>query len=174
MARSLPNRLTLTLALATGAAASALAAAPALATEGPAAPPPAPTLPSGIAPPSMGPAVPAPLQAPQQSKASRVVQRLRVSPRRVRRGQRARVRISLATPSRLQIVLSRTRGHKRVRPASITLPARGRTVSLRLPKRAHGHLLRADRYRIAVRAIDASGTKSAPVRTSMRVRRARR
>jgi hypothetical protein len=105
--------------------------------------------------------------------ASRVIQRVRVSPRRIRRGQSARVRISLASPSRLQIVLSRTKGRKRVRTVAITLPARGNTVSVRLPKRVHGHLLRADRYRIAVRAIDAAGTKSAPSRTSLSVRRAR-
>lgn len=166
MARSLPTRLTL--ALAAGAATSALAAGPALATEGPAAPPPAPSLPTGIAPPSWLPAPGAALPT-----ASRVIQRVRVSPRRIKRGQRARLRISLASPSRLQIVLSRTKGSKRVRTASITLPARGSAVSLRLPKRAHGHLLRADGYRVSVRAIDATGTKSAPVRTSLRVRRAR-
>jgi hypothetical protein len=168
MAHSLPNRLTL--ALAAGAAASALAAAPALATEGPAAPPPAPTLPSGIAPPSW--ALPSP--ALQRTSTSRVVRRLRVAPRRVRRGRRARLTISLRTPSRLRIVLSRTKGRKRVRTASITLPARGTKVSVRLPKRAHGHLLRADRYRISVVALDATGAKSAPVRTPMIVRRARR
>ena len=169
MAHSLPHRLTL--AVAAGAAASVLVAAPAVATEGPTAPPPAPTLPTGIAPPTFQQGIPSALQAPKRTKAVRVVQRVRVSPRRVRRGQRARLRISLATPTRLQIVLSRTKGRKRVRTLSITVPARGKTLSLRLPKRAHGHLLRADSYRIAVRAIDASGTKSAPVRTAMVVRR---
>jgi len=164
MAHSLPHRLTV--ALAAGAAASALAAAPALATEGPNAPPPAASLPSGIAPVTF-----APFRSPALHPTVQVIRRARVVPRRVRRGQRARLRISLTTPSRLRIVVSRATGRGRVHTATMTVPARGRTVSLRLPARSHGHLLRPDRYRVSVVAIDAQGARSQPVRAAMIVRR---
>jgi hypothetical protein len=164
MAHSLPHRLTL--ALVAGTAASALAAAPALATEGPAAPPPANTLPSGVAPVTF-----APIPTPSLHRAARVISRARVVPRRVRRGRHARLKLSLTTPSRLRIVISRRAGRGRVHTATMTVPARGRTLSLRLPARSHGHRLRAARYRVNVVAIDAQGAKSQPVRVAMIVRR---
>jgi hypothetical protein len=153
--------------LVAGAAASALAAAPALATEGPAAPPPAPTLPTGLTPPSF-----APFQsgtAPTLNrKATRMIRRARLVHRRVGRGKRAQLRVSLAAPSRLRVVLLRKGSGRRI--ATLNVPARGRSVSLRLPARSHGHALRAGRYRVRVVAVDALGVRSAPVKLTLTVR----
>jgi len=154
--------------LVTSAAASALAAAPALATEGPTAPPPAPTLPTGVAPVTFAP-IPSGIAPSPRARSPHVIRRARLVHRRVKQGRRALLRISLTTPSRLRIVLSRSASGRRIR--TISLPARGRTVALRLPARTAGHDLRPGRYRIRVVAIDASGTRSRPVRLTMIVRR---
>jgi hypothetical protein len=163
MARSLPTRLAV--ALATGAAASTLVAASALATE-PGGPPPGPPLPGGVTPVTIPP-VPT-----TGAPATRVVRRARIVPRRVRRGRKATLRMSLSSPSRLQVVLSRSRSGHRVR--TLDIPAGGRSVSVRLPARAAGRMLRPGRYRVSIVAIDALGTRSRPVVRTLIVRRGAR
>jgi hypothetical protein len=166
MAHSLPSRLSVV--LAASAAVSALAATPALATESN-APPPAALLPAGIGPVTFAP-IPSLTAPAQQTRARRVVRAARLVPRRVRRGRRALLRISLATPSRVQIVMRRSASGHRIRVLSV--PARGNTVALRLPARSGGHDLRPGRYRISIVAIDAQGIRSRPVVRTLRVRRA--
>ncbi len=148
-------------------AASALFAAPALATEGPAAPPPAAQLPSGVAPITFAP--PPSAGAPgSRARAARVIRRARLVPRRVRPGHRAQLRVWLATPSRLRIVIARANGRSmRV----VNAPVSGRRVVLRLPSRAHGKTLRPGRYRVRVVAVDGLGTRSLPARLTLVVRR---
>jgi hypothetical protein len=154
--------------LAAGVAASAVAAAPALATEGPSAPPPGPSLPTGLTPPTFAPFT-TPAAPIARHRSTRMIRRARLVHRRVRRGQRARLRVALAAPSKLRIVMSRSPGGRRIR--AINVPARGRTVSLRLPARTRGHALRPGRYRISVVALDAQGVRSAPVKLTLTVRR---
>ncbi len=163
MARTLPHRLP-ALLVAT-AAASALAAAPALATEGPAAPPPASTLPTGVAPLTFSPF---PSATAPAARNSRLIRRARLVHSTVRRGKRAVLRVSLATPSKLRVVLTRRPSGHRIR--TLSQAAKGSIVSMRLPARTGGHALRAGRYRVRVVAIDANGTRSAPVKLSMKVR----
>jgi len=171
MGQSIPYRLSV--ALAAGAAASALAAAPALATEGPAAGPPAAALPTDVAPVTFAP-LPSVAPPTVRSRNARVVRRARLTPRRVRRGRKPLLNVSLTTPSRLRIVISRSTGRGRSRAAALSVPARGRTISLRLPARSKGHDLRPGRYRVSIVAIDAQGTRSRQVRRTLIVRRAAR
>jgi hypothetical protein len=156
--------------LVASAAASVLAAAPALATEGPAAPPPAATLPSGVAPVTIAP-FPSTTAPSLRSRSPRLIRRARLVHKRVRQGRRGLLRVSLATPSRLRVVL---RGPSGRRIRAISAPARGRTVALRLPARTGGHNLRPGRYRVSVQAIDATGARSLPVRLTMTVHRGAR
>src|SRR3954452_14048213 len=79
----------------------ALSAGPALASEGPAGA----ALPGPLVPPTNGLLVPPPV-APLVV-APRVL-RATLSPRHVRRGQRSRQRVTLATTGRLRVVLERT------------------------------------------------------------------
>jgi hypothetical protein len=166
MALSLQHRLPVVLAVT--AVASALAATPALATEGPGAPPPGPTLPSGVAPPTFAPS-PFTTTPSASSRALRLIRRARLVHRRVQQGRRGRLRVSLVTPSRLRIKLTRSASGHRIR--TIDVPARGSTVAVRLPAHTRGHDLRVGRYRVRVVAIDASGARSRPVRLSMIVHR---
>ena len=106
MAHSRPYRLPAL--LVAGAAASALMAAPALATEGPAAPPPGPQLPSGVAPPTLTP-FPSMTAPSLKSRAPRVLRNARLVHRRVKQGRHGRLRVSLNSPSRLRIVLQARR-----------------------------------------------------------------
>lgn len=154
--------------LVAGAAASALSAAPALATEGPAAPPPPPSLPTGIAPATITP-FPSMAAPPVTTRAPRVLRNARLVHRRVKRGRRGLLRVSLNTPSRLRIVMRRVANGRRIRV--INVPARGKLVRLRLPARHRGHALRRGRYRISVAAIDANGVSSAPLKRTLTVRR---
>src|SRR5690349_6988722 len=165
MVRSLPSRLPRLLAAT--AAVAALNAAPALATAGPPAPPPGPPLPMGLTPPGFAPFTSPP---PVRAQRARLIQRARLVHRRVRRGKHAVLRVRLTAPSRLRIVLTRRVRGRGIRTAALTVPARGRTVSVRLPARAHGKALRKGRYRIRVVAFDASGARSVPVRLGMKVR----
>ena len=163
MARSKHHRLPV--ALAAAVAASALAATPALATEGPAAPAPGATLPSGVAPVTLNPLP----SAVTPSAARNLIRGARLVHRKVRQGRHGRVRVSLVTPSRVRIVMSRIATKHKIR--TINLPAGGSTVSRRLPARTGGHVLRPGRYRVRVVAIDASGARSLPVKLTMTVRR---
>jgi hypothetical protein len=161
------SRLRLTCVAATTAAA-ALAATPALATE-----------PGGAAGAAAGPPPPAalllpnivPLPSARRHTARPSLHRVRVVPRRMRRGRRARVRLTLSTPARLRIVLQRRAGRRLVRVRTITAAASAGRVSIRLPRRVHGHALVAGRYRVSVVAIDATGTRSATVRRTLRIRK---
>jgi hypothetical protein len=164
MAVSLPHRLSL--ALAASAAATALAAAPALATEGPNAPPPAAQLPSGVGPVSFSPAPAA--TAPAATKARRVISRARLRPHSVRRGKHARLKISLASPSRLRVVMRRKASGHLIRAKNV--PASDRNVTVRLPARSNGHALRTGRYRIRIMSVDAQGNRSAPIVHTLKVR----
>jgi hypothetical protein len=164
MVRSLPNRLPRVLALA--AATTFLSAAPALATEGPAAPPPGAQLPTGLSPAGFTPFLTPPSLTPQS--AGRLIRRARLVHKRVRKGRHGRLRISLVSPSKLRIVMHRRGGGARV---VVNVPARGRTVAVRLPSKAKGRTLRPGRYAIRIVATDATGAKSAPTRLTMIVRR---
>lgn len=153
--------------LVAGASMSLLAAAPAFATEGPTAPPRAPMLPAGLAPVIFAPVV-APGTPAARTRASRMIRRARLVPRRVHRGRATRLRVSLAAPVRLRVVMTTRRG-RRLR--AVAVPARGSVVSVRLRARAHGRALRPGRYRVNVTAIDAQGTRSRPVHLTLVVRR---
>jgi hypothetical protein len=94
-----------------------------------------------------------------------------VVPRRIRSGSRARVQLTLSTPARLRIRLQRRDGRALVRVRTITANARAGKVSIRLPRRVHGHALVAGRYRVSVIAVDATGNRSATVRRTLRIRK---
>jgi hypothetical protein len=147
--------------------AALAAAAPALASEGT---PAGPVLPNPLSPVAFPPTTP-PASAPgMPTPAARRAARLRVSsarvvPRRVVRGHRARLRLRLAAPLRVRVVLER--GHRRVRVFNV--PAGHRNVSLRLPR-----TLRVGRYRLRIVVLDEQGARGPEVRRSLRVvRRAR-
>jgi hypothetical protein len=167
MAHSLSHRLPAL--IVASAAATALATAPALASEGTTAPPPSPLLPSGLAPVMLPPLLPG-IAAPVHSRRARVITRARLIPRHVRRGHRPRLRLRLTAPSRLRIVVSRRAGNGRKHVLTIKRRARSRKFSMRLPVRSHGRLLRRNRYRVRIVAIDASGARSLPVSRKLIVR----
>jgi hypothetical protein len=153
--------------LAAATTAAALAATPALATEpgqpaGPAGPPP----PAALVLPNIAPLPSSPRHAARPS-----LRRVRVVPRRIRSGSRARVQLTLSSPARLRIRLQRRHGRKLVRVRTITATAPAGKVSIRLPRRVHGHVLAAGRYRVSVVAVDATGNRSATVRRSLRIRK---
>lgn len=91
-------------------------------------------------------------------------------PRRIRRGKRARLRLTLSAPARLKIVVQRrVHGHRiRVRTLNVDAPA-GR-VSIRLPGRSTGRALERGRYRVSVVVIDAAEQSLGTVRRLLRVR----
>jgi hypothetical protein len=165
MQDSLPHRLTV--AFTAAAAASALAAAPALATEGPNAPPPAAPMTGGVAPLAIAPL--ASSSAPT-ARSSRVISSARLVPKRVQRGRRAKLKISLSTRSRLRVVMRRRASGHKIR--SIYVPAGKRTITVRLPKRSNGHALRKGRYGIRIVSIDAEGVLSSPIVRTLVVRAA--
>jgi hypothetical protein len=153
--------------LAAATTVAALAATPALATEPgqpgqPAGPPP----PAALVLPNIAPLPSAPRHAARPS-----LRRVRVVPRRIRSGSRARVQLTLSAPARLRIRVQRRKGHALVRVGTITADAPAGKVSIRLPRRAHGHALAAGRYRVSVVAVDATGNRSATVRRTLRIRK---
>ena len=140
------------------AAGLAVAAAPAAATDGP--PGAGPQLPQPLQPVTIQPAPP-----PSNVRVLRPrVMRARVVPRRIVAGHRGRLRITLATTGRVEIVIHRGgRGH-RVRVFRRTVTARTLTLIVRLPAfRRTGH------YRVTVVSVDAQGNRSLPVRRMLRV-----
>ena len=113
----------------------------------------------------------APLSHPSTRAKRPSIRRVRVVPRRIRRGKRARLRLTLSAPARLKIVVQRrVRGH-RIRVRTLNLDAPAGRVSIRLPGRVHGHALKRGRYRVSVVVIDAAGNRSATVRRPLRVRK---
>lgn len=133
------------------------AAPPALATEGP--PGGGPVLANPLAPVAIPPAglMPVPRARPR-------ILAVRITPRRVVRGHRSRLRIALATPGRVRIVIERrVRRHRhRISARTVSAPLAARV--LRLP--AH---LRLGRYRVTVIAFDDQGHNSRPVRRMLTV-----
>jgi hypothetical protein len=157
--------------LAAGAAAALASAAPALASEDPGnvAPPP-----SWALPPAAG-GLPVPLPHVVTPRSGRpVIRRARLVPHRIRSGRRATLRLSLSTPGRLVIAITRVSRPHRGAVAMQRVAVAGGKVALRLPKRFRGHKFAAGRYRVTVVAVDASGARSRPVRRSLVVRAARR
>jgi hypothetical protein len=95
--------------------------------------------------------------------------RPRVICRAPRRGCPAstKLRLQLGRPARVSIAVQRLRkGGKPKRVRSIGL----RKVKLHKAERIRARGLRAGRYRVIVRATDAGGARSAPVRLKLRVR----
>ena len=150
--------------LAAATTAAALAATPALATEPgqPAGPPP----PAALVLPNIAPLPGSPGHVARPS-----MSRVRVVPRRIRSGSRARVQLTLSTAARLRITVQRHDGRKLVRVRTITASAPAGKVSIRLPRRVRGHALAAGRYRVSVVAVDATGNRSATVRRTLRIRK---
>jgi hypothetical protein len=144
------------LATCVAAAGLALAASDALATEGP--PTGAPQLPNTLQPvtlPQLGP-------PPAARKLRPSVRRARVVPRRVRAGHRSRLRVQLAMPGKVRIIVARRSG-RRVWTRTVT--ARTTRLVVRLPR------LHAGRYRVIVRAYDGDGARSRAVRRALVVTR---
>jgi hypothetical protein len=157
----------LPVALAAGAVAALAAAAPAMASEDPT---------SNVPPPpwALAPVTALPVPLPHAVAPSRpVIRRARIVPHRIRAGRRATLRLSLSTPGRLVIAITRVSRPNRGAVATRRVAVAGGTVALRLPKRFHGRKLAAGRYRVTVVAVSASGTRSRPVRRSLVVRAAR-
>jgi hypothetical protein len=157
--------------LGTAAVASLLAVAPALASEGTVTPPPSagPPLPSSLV---LVNFAPMPSGGGPKVRKRPVVRRARLSPRTIRRGQRARLRLSLSSPGRVRVTLQRRVRGRYVRAGSLTATARTPSVSVRLPRRAsNGRLLPVGRYRVSVVAADSGGLHSPAVRRSLIVRR---
>lgn len=163
MARTHPRRLPAALAVAT--VATLAVAAPALGTEGPV--PPGSPVSTGLTPLPFSP-FPG-VQQPNRHRAQRVITRARIVPRRVRRGQRARLKLRLTAPMRVRVTLSRRVNGRRVRTDVLSVLAKHRRATIRLPGRA----LRPDRYRVRIVAIDGLGVKSIPVRRALIVRKRR-
>ena len=162
MAHSLIRRLPALLVMS--AAAATISAAPAPASEGPAGPPPpggAP-LPAALSPVNFAP-------MPAGRKARPSIRRATLSPRRIRRGRHARLRLVLSSPGRVRITLKRS--GRRGRGAKITVATSGTRLTVRLPARSHGRALPAGRYRVTITVIDAHGSRSRPVRRSLVIRR---
>jgi hypothetical protein len=151
--------------LAAGIATALAAAAPASATEGPSAAPPPSwgslTPPALSLPPAQ--ALPAP---PARTGRRPAVRRARITPRHVKHGRRAVLRLTLSTTGKVKLTITRTskphRGARTVRTVSV----RSTKLAIRLPRRAAG------RYRVAIVAADAQGTRSKAVRRSFTVRSA--
>lgn len=159
--------------LAAGLTGALAAAAPAGATEGPTGPPPPPWV---LTPPTFQPApTPPPAMPGTVVKARTAIRSARIVPRRVRRGKRATLRLSLSGAGRVQIVIKRlSRPHRgRLAVKRVSAGAAG-TVAIRLPGRVHGRSLAAGRYRVSIVVVSSDGSRSRTVRRSFRVRAAHR
>ena len=148
--------------LAAGVAAALAAAAPASATEGPSAPPP-PTW-GSLTPPALS--LPPTQALPSRISRRPAVRRARITPRHVKHGRRAVLHLTVSTTGKVRLTITRTskphRGARTVRTVSVS----STKLAIRLPRRAAG------RYRVAIVAADAQGTRSKAVRRSFTVRSA--
>src|SRR4051794_3882245 len=152
MAHPLIRRLPALLAMS--AAATTISAAPALASEGPAgpAPPGGAPLPAALSPVNFAPMPAGPGHAGRRSRPA--VRRAKLTPRRIRRGRHARLRLVLSVPGRVRITLQRSvRGH-RARGAALTVATSGTRLTVRLPAPSHGRALPAGRYRVTITVVD--------------------
>jgi len=87
---------------------------------------------------------------------------VRITPRRVVRGHRSRLRIALAGPGRVRVTLDRVVRRHRHRILKRTVAAPHAALILRLPAR-----LKLGRYRVTVVAYDEVGQRSRPVRRTL-------
>jgi hypothetical protein len=165
MTHSLIRRLPALLVMS--AAATTIAAAPALASEGPTGPPPPGSAPL---PAALSPVNFAPMPAGPGQRSRPKIRRAKLTPRRIRRGRHARLRLVLSAPGRVRIILRSRRG----RGAALTIATSGTRLTVRLPARSHGRALPAGRYRVTITIIDAQGSRSRPVRRSLVIRRGSR
>lgn len=149
--------------LAMSAAATTIAAAPALASEGPTGPPPPGSAPL---PAALSPVNFAPLPAGPGQRSRPKVRRAKVTPRRIRRGRHARLRLVLSAPGRVRITLRGRRGRR----ATLTVATSGTRLTVRLPARSRGRALPAGRYRVTITITDAQGSRSRPVRRLLVIR----
>jgi hypothetical protein len=94
----------------------------------------------------------------------------RVVPHRVGGRRHATLRLSLSAPGRVRVTITRVSGPRRGAVATRRYSAPALKVSLRLPKRFHGHAYAPGRYRVTVVAVDAQGSRSHPVRRTFVVR----
>jgi hypothetical protein len=155
----MPHR---SLTLVAVAAAGLTVAASARATEGP--PAGGPPLPNPMAPVVIPPAGQLPMgHAPVRLVRPRIVA-ARITPRRVVRGHKARLRILLAHPGRVRIVIDRRARKHRHRVLSRTINAPLGVAIVRLP--AH---LRVGHYRVTVIALGDQGQRSRPVHRRLTV-----
>jgi len=136
--------------LALAGAGLLMGAAPALATEGPAGSP----LPNTLSPVTIPNTLPAPLS---RSLHPRVV-KVTLSPKRLRHGKQARLRLSLADSKSVKVVIERRVGKKYRHARTITASPVSTSLSLKLRS------LPAGRYRVTVVSTGDNGAKSAPVR----------
>ena len=153
-------------ALAAGLAAALAVAVPAGASEGqPGPPPPAwgNMTPPAITPPAGG-------VLPSTTKSRPAIRSAKIKPRRIKRGKRAVLHLTLSSPGKVTLTISRRSKPKRGRVAVKRVQATGTTVAIRLPRRAHGKKLAAGRYRVAIVTTDALGTRSKTVHRSFVVR----
>jgi hypothetical protein len=144
-------------------------AAPAGATEGPAAPP---VPPWNITAPSFTSPTPTPTTTALPGRPA--IRGARIVPRRLRKGKRAALRLSLPQAGRVQYTITRRSrpGRGRMTTRRVSVPA-GK-VSIRLPRGVKGHVLAPGRYRVSVVVVDGLGNRSRTVRRSFVVRAAHR
>src|SRR4051794_37113047 len=115
--------------------------------------PPAPPPPAVLVVPNLAPLRHLSTRAKRPS-----IRRVPVVPRRIRRGKRARLRLTLSAPARLKIVVQRRVHGHRIRVRTLNLDVRADRVSIRLPGRVHGHALKRGLPR--VRRGDRRGRRS--------------
>lgn len=162
------------LAAAAGAAAALAVVAPAGATEGPAAAPPVPW---NLTAPSFAPGVTAPTaSAPSKPAAHRrpSIRSARVVPRRIRKGKRATLRLSLPQAGKVSYTVTRLSAPHRGRKFTGTVSVKSGKVSIRLPRGVNGRALASGRYRVTAVVVDEQGSRSRTVGRSMVVRSAHR
>jgi hypothetical protein len=159
------------LALAAGAAAALAVAVPAGASEGPTGPPPPPW---GMAPPTIQPAPGTGTggAAPSATVSRPGIRSARIVPRRVRRGKRATLRMSLSRAGRVRLVITRTSKPKRGRVIVRQVSKPSGKIAIKLPRGVGGRALATGRYRVTVVVTDGQGSRSRTVRRSFVVRAA--
>jgi hypothetical protein len=88
----------------------------------------------------------------------------------VRAGKRSKLRLLLSSPGTVRVVIRRMSKPHRGRVATLKKTASGTSLSIRLPKRAHGRRLAHGRYRISIVMTDGQGGRSRILRRTLVVR----